>query len=213
MKKLLLFAAALCLLSGCAAAEYDGRTEIERARTLHTQLPGADIAMTDNRTGEIVQQISYLFVGEAMTYMYMGAQDGKQYYEYNNGTELDTAALPDDTQWSFAAKGTEGYYGYSKASRHYFADGAQLFAVYEAAISSTERDGGTLCFSYDEEKLSEYAAFAEMGELSDFSMTYTFDGEGYCTEFTNEYTMDETQYSYTVTITKREEAVIRTEIF
>lgn len=214
MKKIIfLMIFSLLFCAGCAGAEYDGRAEIERARELHTGRAGASVTMTDDRTGEVVQKLDYLFVGEVMTYMYMGAAEGTRYYEFNNGTELNTVTLPDETQWSFIAKGSEGYYSYSKASRHYYADGARLFAVYEAAIDGTERMENTIRFSYDEAKLSEYAAFAEMGEISDFSMSYTFDEAGYCTEFTNAYTMDGTAYSYTVTIEGRDEPVTRTEVF
>ncbi len=214
MKKTLLAALFFLLFcAGCVSAEYDGRAEIERARELHTGRAGASVTMTDDRTGEVVQKLDYLFVGEVMTYMYMGKADGTRYYEFNNGTELNTITLPDETQWSFIAKGSEGYYSYGKASRHYYADGARLFAVYEAAIDGTERMGNTIRFSYDEAKLSEYAAFAEMGEISDFSMSYTFDEAGYCTEFTNAYTMDGTAYSYTVTIKGRDESITRTEVF
>lgn len=203
----------LLFCAGCSGAEYDGRAELERARELHTGRVGASVTMTDDRTGEVVQKLDYLFVGEVMTYMYMGAADGMRYYEFNNGTELNTITLPDETEWSFIAKGSEGYYSYGKASRHYYADGSRLFAVYEAAIDGTERMGNTIRFSYDEAKLSEYAAFAEMGEISDFSMSYTFDEAGYCTEFTNAYTMDGTAYSYTVMIEGRDKPVTRTEVF
>lgn len=214
MKKTLLAALFFLLFcAGCASADYDGRVELERARALHTARDGATVTMTDDRTGEVVQKLDYLFVGEVMTYMYMGAQDGTRYYEFNNGTELNTVTLPDETEWSFIAKGSEGYYSYSKGSRHYYADGARLFAVYEAAVDGTERSENAIRFSYDEKRLSEYAAFAEMGEISDFSMSYTFDEAGYCTEFTNAYTMDGTAYSYTVTIEGRDEPVTRTEVF
>lgn len=215
MKKTLLAALFFLLFcAGCASAEYDGRDELERARALHTARDGATVTMTDDRTGEVVQKIDYLFVGEVMTYMYMGAQDGTRYYEFNNGTELNTITLPDETEWSFVAKGSEGFYSYGKASRHYYADGAQLFSVYEAALSDTSRPAeNTILFSYDAAKLSEYAAFSEMGEISDFSLSYTFDEAGYCTKFTNAYTMDGTAYSYTVTIEGRDEPIERTEVF
>lgn len=214
MKRILL-AVICCVLfcAGCAGTDYDGRKEIERARALHTGRNGASVAMTDDRTGETVQKLDYFFAGEVMTYMYMGAEGEKRYYEFNNGTELNTVTVPGETEWSFAPKGSEGYYGYSKSSRHYYADGTRLFAVYEAAIDATERSGNTIRFSYDEDRLSEYAVFAGLGEISDFSMSYTFDEAGYCTEFTNAYTMDGTDYSYTVTIEGRDEPVVRTEVF
>lgn len=215
MKKVFFLALILFLFcAGCGTADYDGRAELERARALHTEREGATVVMTDNAAGQVVQRLDYLFAGEVMTYMYMGAAGETRYYEFNNGTELDTVTVPGETEWRFLAKGDEGYYGYSRASRHYYADGARLFAVYESAISDTARPAeNTIVFGYDEARLSEYAVFAEMGTLSDFTLSYTFDEAGYCVEFTNEYVLDGTAYSYTVTIEPRTAPIERTEVF
>lgn len=209
----------LCI-SGCSKTpEYTGKTDIEKARSLHTGLESAKLTMTDNISGEAIQEIEYLFVGEVMTYMYMGKAGGKTYYEYNNGTELDFVTLPDEKEWSFVAKGSEGYYTYSKLSRHYFADGDQLFAVYPTAISDvvlTEGEDGskTYAYMYNAEALKDYEAFEGMGDIAIFTMTYNLDSDGYCTRFTNDYTMDDINYSYTVEISEMNgiEKIERTEV-
>ncbi len=213
----------VCLaLCGCAQKEYnyEGKELIDKAAEIHTSYESADVTISDGITDEVLQKIEYRFEGEVMQYMYSAHLDGKDYYEYNNGTELNYITLPDDTEWSFAAKGTEGYYTYSKASRHYFADGAQLFADYEAAVASSEiRDTGEqmiVKLVYDTEKLSEYAAFREYGDFKEFTMIFYIDKDGgNCIQFRNDYTSaDGTNYSYWVRMFERDanEPVKRIEI-
>ena len=195
------------LLCGCAqTVDYDGKEEIEKARGLHTGLESASVSLTGGQNGgeDVTQEITYRFAGEVMQYLYHGTQkqsDGivKEYYEFNNGTEIDFIDLPEDTEWDYYAKGSDGFYSYSKASRHYFADGAQLFSVYEGAIIETKRDGNTLTFIYDPRALVQYESFRGI-DITDFMMTYEFNDEGYCTAFSNTYTVDGDVYDYNVTI-------------
>ena len=195
------------LLCGCAqTVDYDGKEEIEKARGLHTGLESASVSLTGGQNGgeDVTQEITYRFAGEVMQYLYHGTQkqsDGivKEYYEFNNGTEIDFIDLPEDTEWDYYAKGSDGFYSYSKASRHYFADGAQLFSVYEGAIIETKRDGNTLTFIYDPRALVQYESFRGI-DITDFMMMYQFDDEGYCTAFSNSYTVDGDVYDYNVTI-------------
>lgn len=195
------------LLCGCAqTVDYDGKEEIEKARGLHTGLESASVSLTGGQNGgeDVTQEITYRFAGEVMQYLYHGTQkqsDGivKEYYEFNNGTEIDFIDLPEDTEWDYYAKGSDGFYSYSKASRHYFADGAQLFSVYEGAIIETKRDGNTLTFIYDPRALVQYESFRGI-DITDFTMIYEFNDEGYCTAFSNTYTVDGDVYDYNVTI-------------
>lgn len=220
IKKTLIYIIIVCFnLCGCKkTVDYTGKADIEKARSLHTELESAKITMTDDITGEVIQEIEYLFIGEAMTYMYMGKEGETTYYEYNNGTELNFIKLPEETEWRFTSKGNEDYYSYSKASRHYFADGAQLFAVYPTAISDTsvneDGDGKRYVYTYDTAALKDYVAFEGMGDITSFTMTYNLNSEGFCTEFTNAYVMDEINYSYTVEISEMNEIdkIERTEI-
>ena len=213
----------VCLcVCGCSQKEhyYEGKELIDRAAEIHTGYESVSVTISDDITNEVLQSIEYRFEGEVMQYMYSAHIDGKDYYEYNNGTELNYITLPDETEWSFAAKGTEGYYTYSKASRHYFADGAQLFTDYEAAVSSSEiNDTGEqmiVMLSYDTDKLSEYAALKEYGEFKDFTMIFYIDkDEGNCIQFRNDYTLaDGISCSYWVRMFERDadEPVKRTEI-
>ena len=213
----------VCLaLCGCAKKEYyyEGKELVDKAKENHTAFEGAWITVNDYISHTDVQSIEYQFQGEVMTYMYAADIDGKQYYEYNNGTELNYITMPDETEWSFIAKGMEGYYTYSKASRHYFADGEQLFADYEAAvsgseISETEYDT-TVTLNYDLEKLKQYSAFAEYDEITDFSVTFNIDkSSGNCIRYDSKYTLsDGTEEWYVVIISERptDGPVMRTEI-
>lgn len=224
MKKIksLIYIIIVCL-SLCSCGQqinnYDGKELVDKAAKLHTDLESASVFMTNTKTAEVEQYIEYRFEGEVMQYMYMGCDEGEgiAYYEYNNGTELNYITLPEETQWSFIAKGNEGYYNYSKASRHYFADGAQLFNDFEAAVVSSEiiqHTGTDLKLSYDMDKLAEYGAFEQLGKFSDFSMTFHFNPEGYCTQVVNEYTLsDGTSYGYKMDIRQRDSAepVVRTD--
>ena len=53
-----------------------------------------------------------------------------------------------------------------------------------------------------------------MGDIAIFTMTYNLDSDGYCTRFTNDYTMDNINYSYTVEISEMNgiEKIERTEV-
>lgn len=209
MKKIkaLIYIIIVCVsLCGCTAeANYTGKSDIERARKLHTQLDSAKITVTDNISGEVVQQITYSYSGEVMTYMYM-ARDGEQtYYEYNNGTELDFITLPEGKEWSYYPKGSEEYYGYSRTQPHYFADGERLFAVYGDAVSGCSttdwgEGGRSFVYYYNIIDLGKYDSLSISGEITDFSMSYRLNGDGYCESFSNMYTIDGTECSYTITV-------------
>lgn len=198
------------MISGCSAAyNYEGKEYIDKAAQIHTAYESATVTLYDNSTGAIVQSIEYRFEGDVMQYMYFASADGKQYYEFNNGTEINRLTLPDETKWTGIAKGSEGFYSYSRSGRHYFADGAQLFTDYEAAVSESKvEDTGdriVITLSYDLGKLAQYSAFSSYGEFTDFKMTFMINKElGSCTQFTNEYTLsDGTKASYTVYTFKR----------
>lgn len=217
---LLSAAGALC---GCMQkVDYDGKEEIDKARSLHTALESATVTLTGgNESGggnEYTQQISYRFEGDVMQYIFHAEEkkeDGTfaEYYEYNNGTEIDFITLPNDNEWRYYAKGDENFYSYTRSSRHYYADGAQLFSVFEGAISSAERDGNVITFLYDSKKLTNYDAFYGL-DISDFAMIYKFDEIGRCTEFANKYVLDGEKYYYTVYITDMDAVseIVRPEI-
>ncbi len=209
MKKtsLFIYIIIVCLsLCGCAnEIDYTGKSDIEKARKLHTELDSATVRVTDKISGTVVQEIEYKYVGEVMTYMYTGRADGVTYYEYNNGTELNMMTQPGQTEWSFVAKGDENYYSYSKSAPHYFADGEQLFATYPTAISSvsvTDYDEGGKCYvyMYNVETLKKLDSFKNMGDISQFIMNYEINSDGYCIEIENQYAMDGVEYHYVTEI-------------
>ncbi len=220
MKKIksLIYIIIVCLgLGSCGQKvnNYEGKELIDRAAEIHTSYESAMVVVSDGEAYDEAgnsQKIEYRFEGEVMQYMYSAHVDGKSYYEFNNGTELNYITLPDETEWSFVAKGNEGYYNYSKASRHYFADGAQLFTDYEAAVSGSEikevENQTIIKLSYDLEKLKQYSALKEYGEFIDFSMVFYIDkAQGSCLHFRNDYTLaDGKDYSYSVWIFERNPA-------
>ena len=216
---LLPITAFIVLLCGCkAAGSYEGKALTDRAKSLHTSLESAHITVTD-MNNELVQDISYRFAGDIMQYMYYGkdSESGKEYYEFNNGTELDYITLPDETEWSFKSKGEDGYYNYSRASRHYFADGSKLFTDYAAAVSGSEEGyslygGKSLTLSYDTEKLRQYEG---MADITAYREVFEFDEEGFCAEFCTSYTLsDGSSRRYIVHTEKRDpaEPIERTEL-
>ncbi len=190
-------------LSGCGGKSYTGKNIVDRAKSLHTGLESAHITVSDCSDSDneiIVQEIWYRFAGDVMQYMYIGrdAATGEEYYEFNNGTELDTWHSG-DADWSFAAKGSEGFYNYSRASRHYFADGDKLLEDHSSAVSEAAVTDG--------EKHISIEYYADMGQyyssmegITDYSARYDFDSDGYCAVHTMTYIKDGSSYKYKVEI-------------
>lgn len=208
-------------ICGCGnSVNYEGKDMVDRAAALHTEKESAELVVMDNLTGKSVQRIEYRFVGDIMQYMYTGELEGKTYYEYNNGTELNFITIPDETEWSFTSKGKEDFYNYSRASRHYFADGAQLFCDYEGAVKEAVLnrfyDVDILKLTYDTDRLMQYSALAAYGKFSDFVIEFNLDHEtGECKRIRTKYTLENGEKAdYTVVFLPREasEEIKRTEI-
>ncbi len=198
-------------LCGCSTpVNYEGKAMVDKAAALHTEKESATVVVTDNLTGKAVQRIEYRFVGDVMQYMYTGEMDGKTYYEFNNGTELNFITIPDESEWSFTSKGNEDYYNYSRASRHYFADGAQLFNDYEAAVSESLvrqfYDVDVVTLKYDLGKLSSYSSLASYGSFTEFLVEFNIDREtGECKRIRNKFTTESGETSdYIVILLPRE---------
>lgn len=181
---------------GCSTpVNYEGKAMVEKAASLHTEKESAIVVVTDNLTGKAVQRIEYRFVGDVMQYMYTGEMDGKTYYEFNNGTELNFITIPDESEWSFTSKGNEDFYNYSRASRHYFADGAQLFNDYEAAVSESLvkqfYDVDIVKLTYDLGKLATYSSLASYGSFTEFVVEFNIDREtGECKRMRTKFTTE-----------------------
>ncbi len=215
----------LCVfaLSGCSSSNgYEGEDVVDKAKQHHTDLEAASISVQDRNTGIIIQEIDYRFVGDVMQYMYIGrdADTGEEYYEFNNGTELD-AWHTGDSEWSFAAKGTENYYGYSRAKRHYFADGALLLNDYASAVksASTKYERGdtkvvkVVKIEYDDAVISQNE---QMKGVTNYRQEYWIDvtqGRSECDSCYVDYTKDGKTYSYWIRMESRdpEEQIQRAE--
>lgn len=170
-------------IAGCSfTGNYEGKDLVDRAKKLHTELEAAHIQVEDRINGIIVQEIWYRFAGDVMQYMYIGRdpETGEEYYEFNNGTELDTWHTG-DAAWSFAAKGGEGFYNYSRAKRHYFADGELLFDDHAADVTGSEVtypfETPLVRLSYDAGKI---ARSPEMEGVTEYEQYYTITDDGTC---------------------------------
>ena len=199
-------------LSGCGGANsYEGKDLVDKAKTLHTELEAAHITVQDIRGGHHsdrppVQEIWYRFQGDVMQYMYIGRdlETGEEYYEFNNGTELDTWHTG-DAAWTGVAKGSEGYYNYSKAKRHYFADGELLLNDYPSAIKSAREQsevGETkyVSINYDDAKIAQYE---QMTGITDYWQSYWIDQffhVGRCINHCISYKKDGEKYSFEIGI-------------
>jgi hypothetical protein len=196
----------IAVLSGCSVpGNYEGKDLVDRAKKLHTELEAAHITITDEISGVVVQEITYRFAGDVMQYMYIGrdAETGEEYYEFNNGTELDTWRTG-DTAWSFVAKGSEGYYNYSRAKRHYFADGELLLndyasAVKTAKIRSEVGEAKRVIVSYDDSKISQNE---QMTGVTDYCQEYLLSvhREGVCSGLTVSYFLNGKEQRFMIAV-------------
>ncbi len=204
LKLVLIYILMVCFavsVTGCSSGTYEGKELVDKAKQLHTELEAAHITVEDisggDHTGPHVQEIWYRFVGDVMQYMYIGRdlETGEEYYEFNNGTELDTWHTG-DAEWSFVAKGSEGYYSYSRTKRHWFADGALLLNDYAAAVSTsriiTFGDTNGVVLNYSDEALLKYQS---MQGITGLEQNYAFDGD-MCALFEVSYEKDGRDYKY-----------------
>ena len=204
--------------AGCGGGSYEGKDLVDKAKKLHTELEAAHITVSDKMSGDVLQEITYRFVGDVMQYMYVGRDldTGEEYYEFNNGTELDTWHTG-DTQWTAVAKGSEGYYNYSRAKRHYFADGELLLNDYAAAVRNAKiinEVGGIkrVLIQYDDAKIAQYE---QMSGITDYSQEYWTDNifnsnvivdNGQCGSLFVTYSRDGKKYSYHIKIDSNDPA-------
>ena len=218
----------LVITAGCSGAGYEGKDLVDRAKSLHTGLEAAHVTVreyirdesergdgADLQNSPVVQEIWYRFVGDVMQYMYIGrdAATGEEYYEFNNGTELDTWHTG-DSEWAFAAKGSEGYYSYSRVSRHYFADGEKLLddhasAVIGSKVTSEAGEMKTVSITYSDSMIS---GSEQMSGVSGYTQIYyidiaTYILEGMCTGQTISYRKDGKIYTYAMSITAEDPSV------
>ena len=192
--------------TGCSGANYEGKDLVDRAKKIHTEQDAAHITVSDRTTYEVLQEITYRFEGDVMQYMYIGRdiETGREYYEFNSGNELDTWQTG-DYGWNAVARGSEGYYNYSRAKRHYFADGDLLLNDYSSAVKSAEirNEAGGLkrvCLQYDDSRIAQYE---QMSGVTEYREQYEFDPvfhDGQCINMLVTYQKDGREYSYEIDI-------------
>ena len=167
--------------SDSAYYSIEGYPEAANAKSLYAQLDSGHFYMQDNATGSITEEFTFLYRSDGnLMYSYMGSEEGVVYYEFHNGSEINSR-YADEDNWSFIQQGDEDYYVYTRTSRHpYTAEGlisVNAYAVTDSKVEETE-EGLKITFYYDASRLA--AALAEIGELDSFESSLWLNGEGYC---------------------------------
>ena len=179
----LLLAAAVAGCSFSDSAYYNilGYAEAANAKALHSQLDSGHIRMVDNSTGNITMEFTFMYRSDGnLMYSYMGSEDDVKYYEYHNGSEINSC-YEGEEEWEFIESGGEDYYVYTKSNRHpYTSEGlisVNAYAITESKAEEVE-DGVKITFYYDVSQLAEL--LEDMGELDSFESSLWLNKEGYC---------------------------------
>lgn len=170
-----------CSLGGSAYYGISGYAEAAKAKTLHSQLESGHISVVDNAAGEVTEEFTFMYRSDgSLIYSYIGNDGERVYYEFHNGSEINSRC-DGDTDWSYIEPGSEDYYVYTKANRHpCTAEGAialNAYAITDSKVEETE-GGQKITFYYDASQLA--ASMADMGSLDSFESTVWLNGEGYC---------------------------------
>lgn len=208
-------------LCGCgASAPIPGEELVLSARKWYTSLDSAKVEIVDNKTGGSEQTFIFKYDEKGvMTYSYVGKGEGISLAQYNNGREQFTddngeIELLDASDLMFTA--------YSRDVPYPMADeGLILFyksgiipekSYTEEAVMLDAPNGITVHHEYDVSKIA--SQFSGEGELTAFSVDYTFESDGtlmyFCenTEILSEG--ETTRREYTIYISERN-AVERVE--
>ena len=189
LKKAVKWIAALVIfgtVTGCSfgdSAYYNilGYAEATNAKTLHAQLDSGHISVVDNSTGEITEEFTFMYRPDGnLMYSYMGSDGETVYYEFHNGSEINTR-YKGDAQWEFIDRSSEDYFVYTRTNQHpYTAEGVIAVNAYAITDSKAEEvDGGwKVTFYYNASQLAD--TLSDIGTLDSFESTIWLNGEGYC---------------------------------
>jgi len=189
MLKKIVAAAAVCLflLSGCSAdySHIEGYDEIIKARELYSALNAAHLTVTDNQSGTLTQELTFIYdSSDRLCYNYFGTDGKTEYYEYHNGSEY---SYYENGEWKTLTQGDEKYRVYSKTSKLSMTDAGMIFVKPQSITASTVKetdDGKLIEVEYDASALnsSMSSQLGLVGTLKSFKVTYSIDSRGYCTQ-------------------------------
>ena len=203
MKKIIPILLIICIcfsLGGCSSEEKStvihGREQVEKLRAEAANWESGRYLFTDLYTGETNQVFSFMNNSDgSQTYLYEQVIDGIYYAEYNDGTMM--YRIDGDTISIINEENTE-FVSYSKDSPHPYATGNLLFYVKEYISSSEEIPLEQNAVSYE-----HYYDTAGMNQaigtnLSEFTVSYTFDSEGNFLYFTQSSFDGESRSAYMI---------------
>lgn len=170
-----------CLPDNAAYKNIEGYSDVMAAKKLYADLNSGHFYMQDNETGEVTEEFTFRYRDDGnLTYVSMGTEGEKVYYEFHNGSEINYK-YNDEHQWSFIQRGDENYRVYDRKNRHpYTNEGVISMNAYAVTGSRVEEqdEGKKITFYYDAAQFAE--SLSELGELQSFESSIWLDNGGYC---------------------------------
>lgn len=170
-----------CSFENGAYKNIEGYSDVQKAKKLYTDLDSGHFYMQDNSTAQVTEEFTFRYREDGnLTYIYMGTESDKVYYEFHNGSEINYKTNT-DTEWSFTAQGNEQYFVYDRKNRHpYTNEGVISLNAYAVTDSKTEENenGKKITFYYNAELLADQ--LAELGEIKSFESSIWLNNDGYC---------------------------------
>lgn len=170
----------MLMLSGCKRAE--GYDTIDKAREKYEKLDSAKLTITDAKNSDVIQEFTFKYEGDTLTYLYMGADtDGSLYYEFYNGEEYDVYS---GGKWTSYPKGNDKCVSYTRKNPNPKATKDIFFlvgsSIAKGEIKKLDNGGQSIYYQYDCSKLNGkmQEQLTSMGRLTAFETTFTIDADG-----------------------------------
>lgn len=183
-----LIAAFALVFSGCSAIAPEGYQAVKAAKEKYESLDSARVVMEDISEGATLMEFSFYVNGkDEMVFSYSGGGE----YAYSDGAEFfyKTAGAE---EWEIIGPGDEGYiYNiYNREYRYPYARGSIFFldgtSVESASVIGSADGPMSVTYVYDADKLNKnsVSGLENVSSFSSLTVTYTIDGDGCITEFT-----------------------------
>ena len=193
---------ALGILSACAnEPELEGSELILDARKAYAELDSAKVTMTNEETGEVDQEFTFMYdEKDVCVFSYYGKNGDDVYAQYNNGVE---DMKFENGKYSHTVRGDRDFNQYTRSARHPQADEGLLVysptAVKKA--DKSEKDGEiSVRYEYD---LAKMGAQIEGVDATGFETEFRFTKDGELLWFTETTLSKDKNYSYKIEITDR----------